>query len=202
MTDSDRQRVEDALLVLRAQAGSERAFTRLFERYEARLLYYLRRVSGSPDVADDAFQEAWLKAFRRLGTLKRPAAFRSWLYRIGRNSAMDALRRRGRELPLEDPRARDAMEALDRDRLADGPDDDFGEATVAALHVALDRIAPIHREVLALKFLEDLSYEEIADVVGIPIGTVRSRIHHGRRSLRRETEAVRLHEPSTGEEGR
>lgn len=194
MTDGDRQRIEDAILVLRAQAGREAAFTRLYERYEERLLYYLRRVAGSPDAADDAFQDAWLRAYRGIGRLDRPGAFRSWLYRIGRNAAIDVLRQRGREIPLEDPRAKEAVEAASATTEADeGPD----VADIAALHAALDRLPPIHREVLTLAFLEDLPYQEIAEVVGIPVGTVRSRLHHARRRLRREIENLQASEGGT-----
>lgn len=196
MTEPDRQRLEDAVLVLRAQAGAERAFTRLFERYEKRLLYYLRRVAG-PDAADDAFGETWLKAFRGIGRLERPAAFRPWLYRIGRNAAIDVVRRRGREIPLDDPRARDAVEA----HVEEEDEPAYDDEDVALLHGALERISPIHREVLTLQLLEDLSYEEIADVVGVPVGTVRSRLHNARRSLGREIEALRRTEPIEPENG-
>ena len=195
----DTRRIEEAILVLRAQAGGERAFERLFERYEERLLYYLRRVAGSADVADDAFQEAWLKAYRSIRTLKKPRAFRTWLYRIARNAAMDRLRSAGREIPLDDPGAREAVATAGAEEDATGFDDD----DVADLHAGLDRIDAIHREVLTLAFLEDLSYEETADVVGVPIGTVRSRIHYGRRALRREIEAIRERRetnPNTGGE--
>lgn len=183
--------------MLRAQAGSDRAFERLFERYEERLLYYLRRVAGSADVADDAFGEAWLKAYRSLGSLEKPGAFRTWLYRIARNAAMDRLRVAGREVPLEDAGAGEAVAAAS----AEEDEPAFDAVEVADLHAGLERIDAIHREVLTLAFLEDLAYEEIAAVVDVPIGTVRSRIHYGRRALRREIEAIRERRetnPNTG----
>lgn len=183
----DTRRIEEAILVLRAQAGSERAFERLYERYEQRLLYYLRRVAGSADVADDAFSEAWLKAYRSIRSLKEPRAFRTWLYRIARNAAMDRLRGGGREIPLDDPGAREAVARASAE--ADPPE--FDDVDVADLHAGLERIDAIHREALTLAFLEDLSYEEIAEIVEIPVGTVRSRIHYGRRALRRAIEAIR-----------
>jgi RNA polymerase sigma-70 factor (ECF subfamily) len=187
-TTTDQQRLEEAILVLRAQAGREAAFLRLYQRYEARLLYFLRRLTGSPEVAEDAFQETWLKVHRGLRRLDRPEAFRSWLYRIGRNAAIDALRQRGRELPLDDPRA--AATIADR-ATEDAEDDALDAIDAAAVHAGLDRIPAIHREALTLRFLEGLSYEEIAGIVGAPTGTVRSRIHHGRRALRHEIEALR-----------
>lgn len=195
----DRRRVEEAVLVLRAQAGSDPAFERLFERYEERLLYYLRRIAGSADVADDAFGEAWLKAYRSIRSLEEPRAFRTWLYRIARNAALDRLRGGRRETPLEDPGARAAIAAKSHEE--DAPV--FDEVDVADLHGGLERIDAIHREVLTLSFLEDLSYAEIADVVDVPIGTVRSRIHYGRRALRRAIESIRerrMTNPSTGGE--
>lgn len=184
---ADRRRIQEAILVLRAQAGGDRAFERLYERYEERLLYYLRRVSGSADVAEDAFGETWLKAYRSIRRLENPRAFRTWLYRIARNAAMDRLRGAGREIALDDPGVREAVAAARAE--ADEPDLDAFE--VADLHAGLEAIEPIHREVLTLRFLEALSYEEIAEVVGVPVGTVRSRIHYGRAALRRAVEAIR-----------
>lgn len=179
----DPRRIEEALLVLRTQAGSERAFERLYLRYEERLLYYLRRVAGSADVADDAFADAWLKAWRSIGRLKDPTAFRTWLYRIARNAALDRLRSAEREIALDE--AGPEIPAPEPDEPA------FDAVDVADLHAGLERIEPIHREVLTLAFLEDLAYDEIAEVVGVPVGTVRSRIHYGRRALRRAIEAIR-----------
>ncbi len=200
MTNQDDQRrIEEAILVLRAQAGSDRAFERLFERYEERLLYYLRRVTGSADVADDAFGEAWLKAYRSIGEIRKPAAFRTWLYRVARNAAMDRLRDDRREVPLDDPGVGEAVAAASRQE----EEPAFDDVDVADLNTGLQRIDGIHSEVLTLAFLEDLSYEEIATVLDVPIGTVRSRIHYGRRALRREIEAIRERRetnPNTGGE--
>jgi RNA polymerase sigma-70 factor (ECF subfamily) len=184
--DDDRRGIEDALLVLRAQTGDHRAFERLFTRHEARLLYYLRRIAESPDLADDVFQEAWIRAYRGIGKLEQPRAFRTWLYRIGRNAALDARRRKAREVPLEEAPPGDLVDDSDEDSEAQ-----FREMDVELLHRALGRIASLHREVLTLRFLEGFSYEDIARVVECPLGTVGSRLHHARRALRHEIEELR-----------
>lgn len=182
----DPRRIEEAILVLRAQMGNERAFERLFERYEKRLLYYLRRVADSADSADDAFQETWIKVHRSLASLRQPRAFRAWLYRIARNAALDRTRVVDREVPLDDPGARRAVTEVGREEATV-----FDDVDIADLHAGLERIGAIHREVLTLAFLEDLSYDEIAEVVDVPRGTVRSRIHYGRRALRDAIETIR-----------
>lgn len=185
MSDAGHPRgLEDALLVLRAQTGNDHAFERLFTRHEARLLYYLRRITDTQEAAEDAFQEAWLRAYRKIGSLDEPRAFRAWLYRIGRNVALDALRRGAREVPLDEAGPESLAAPLEE------REESFDEADVAVLHQALERIDPLHREALTLRFLEDFSYAEIAHVVDCPLGTVRSRLHNGRRALRRAIENV------------
>lgn len=182
------ERTREELLVMRCQTGDDRAFEQLFDRYSSRLLYYLRRLLGRPGTADDVLQRAWLKVYRRIGTLKEPRAFRSWLYRIARNEAISLLRSERRRVQLD--------EADEEEHLSVPPDDaedDVGRRVdPGRLHAALQRLSAPHREVLTLFYLEDLPYAEIAEVVGCPVGTVRSRLHYGRESLRRELEVEDL----------
>jgi RNA polymerase sigma-70 factor (ECF subfamily) len=167
-------RLYERLLVLRCQAGDEAAFAELVGRYAPRLHYYLRKLLRDAGGAEDALQDVWLDVYRRVPRLADPAAFPAWLYRVARDRAFRELRRRRpRPLPLE----------------AAGPvaADDDAELTAADaewVHAALDRLGPEHREVLLLRFMEDMSYEDIAQVTGCPLGTVRSRLHHAKRALR------------------
>ena len=175
----DRELAEH-LTVLRAQLGDREAYSALFARYNRRLLYYLRRLVGPTD-ADDVLQEVWMTVIKKLAALERAEAFKPWLYRIAHNRAISRLRRRPGEVPLDEvPEEREidpATSPADEDERA------FDAYDAAALHRGLARLSPAHREVLTLRFLERLSYQEIAEVVGCTLGTVRSRIHYAKRSL-------------------
>ena len=164
------------LLVLRCQAGDERAFARLMDGFGNKTLGYLRGLLG--DDADDVQQDVWLSVYRSIGSLTNPAAFRTWLYRTTRHRAIDFLRRRKRERELIDEVASEAVEA------EEPPDDDrlagLGESE---LESALMAIPPPQREVMLLRYRDEMSYNEIALVVGCPIGTVRTRLHHAKRRL-------------------
>jgi RNA polymerase sigma-70 factor, ECF subfamily len=168
------------LQVLRCQAGDERAFAALFDRFAGRTLRYLRGLVG--DAAEDVQQEVWLGVFRGIGALADPRAFRTWLYRATRHRAVDFLRRarRERELVAEvvAESAEDASVAPDEDPLAA-----LEPLDQSALHDALAALAPAQREVLVLRYQDGLSYAEIALVVGCSVGTVRSRLHHAKRRL-------------------
>ena len=162
------------LLVLRCQAGDERAFARLMDRFADRTLRYLGGLIG--DGAEDVNQEVWLTVYRRIATLTDPRRFRTWLYRTTRHRAIDHLRALRRERELFD-------DTEDAENLP--VDDDASVAgDGAALDVLLRDLAPIHREVLLLRYRDELSYAEIALVAGCSVGTVRSRLHYASNRLR------------------
>ncbi len=171
------------VLVLRAQAGDEAAFAELAGRYETRLRYYLRKLLGNAHTAEDALQDVWLDVFRGLPRLAEPAAFTAWLYRIARDRACRVLRRAPRDRALDEAEVPDEASA-----------EDFSVADAEVIHIALDALAAEHREVLVLRFLEEMSYEDIARVAGCELGTVRSRLHYAKRALRRALEARDDHE--------
>jgi RNA polymerase sigma-70 factor, ECF subfamily len=161
------------LTVLRCQAGDERAFKALLDEFGDRTLRYLRGLLG--DDADDVQQEVWLAVFNRIATLADPAAFRTWLFRTTRHRAIDCLRSRRRE--------REQIDDVPLDEIAAGDIDD--EVVIADVsETTLAALPPPQREVLLLRYHDDLTYEEIAIVVGCPIGTVRTRLHHAKRHLR------------------
>jgi RNA polymerase sigma-70 factor, ECF subfamily len=164
------------LLVLRCQAGDERAFSTLFEEFGQRTHRYLRGILG--DDADDAQQEVWISVYRAIATLANPDAFRTWLFSTTRRRALDQLRKRKRDAELMvDPG--DMSEDV-----ADVPDETTRRSLAADdLPGVLAGLPPPQREVLLLRFQDDLSYAEIAVIVGCPVGTVKTRIHHAKRKL-------------------
>jgi RNA polymerase sigma-70 factor (ECF subfamily) len=164
-------RVYDQLLVVRCQADDAAAFAELVARFGPRLRYFLRSLVGDREAAEDELQNTWLEVYRGLGRLADPAAFPAWAYRIARGRA--ALRLRRRDPPAEP--------------IADVPDpggEAFAAEDAAAVHAALGKLPPEQREVLVLRFMDGLSYDAIAGVVGVPVGTVRSRLHFGKKALR------------------
>jgi RNA polymerase sigma-70 factor (ECF subfamily) len=164
------------LVVLRCQVGDERAFAELFATFGERTLGYLRGLVG--DDADDVQQEVWLTVYRSIASLANPGAFRTWLFQTTRHRALDYLRRRKRERELLDV----ASEVLVTDDAGDeGPA--LQSIDEGSLNRALMAIPPPQREVLLLRYRDDLSYNEIAVIVGIPLGTVRTRLHHAKRRL-------------------
>lgn len=176
-------RLHERVLVLRCQAGDEAAFEELVGKYSPRLRYYLRKMLRDGDRAEDVLQDVWLQVLRGLARLADPGAFPAWLYRIARDRVYRELRQRRRPLRL--------VEEMD---FAAETGDDLRLEDAEYIHAALDRLAPEHREVLVLRFLEDMTYEDIAGVTGCPVGTVRSRIHYAKRALRSALERTSGHE--------
>ena len=164
-------------IVRRCQAGERAAFEELFEVYQPRLKYYVRRLDGS-DSVDDILQDVWLTVFRKISKLKDGRLFAVWLYRIARNKVYDRFRRKDRFAPLPQE---NELAAADNEKVV-------FDAGAERVHQAMEKLKPYHREVLTLCFLERMSYTDIAEVVGCGIGTVRSRIYYAKRSLRAEME--------------
>jgi RNA polymerase sigma-70 factor (ECF subfamily) len=172
--DQLRQRV----VVLKCQLGDRAAWEELYRRYNPSLGYYLRRLMGDGQSAADAQQETWLAVLRHIARLRSPEAFTVWFYRIARSNVMGLLEDSNVHVPL-DEQTPQAIE--DRD-------DAFSSDDADRVHAALSALSAQHREVLLLRFMEDLSYEQVAQVVGCGVGTVRSRIHYAKCALRRQLE--------------
>jgi len=179
-----RERVHDAealrlhLLVLRCQAGDEQAFAALYRAFNPRTLRYLRGLLDTRS-AEDVHQEVWLTVYQKIATLANPRGFRTWLYQVTRHRAIDFLRREKRQSDL--------LQTVEEDGVDEAvhPTDDPLPSTVSPhVQAALDRLSPAHRDVLILQFWEEMSYAEIALVVGCSVGTVRSRLHHAKRNIR------------------
>jgi RNA polymerase sigma-70 factor (ECF subfamily) len=175
--------VEDAELAAQAKRGDIGAFGVLVERYKERAYMVALGFVGNPDDAMDLSQEAFVKAFKAMKTFREGADFYPWFYAILRNTCFNHLRKRKtrRESSL------DAAREFGFDVADDGPDPSIRlERKEARLLVRreMDRLAPVHKEILLLRHFECLSYKEMAAVLGCPIGTVMSRLYAARRALR------------------
>jgi RNA polymerase sigma-70 factor (ECF subfamily) len=168
------ERLYERLLVVRCQTGDEEAYRELVGRFSPRLRYFLRKLLPLGDRAEDLLQEVWFDVFRQLPGLQEAGAFTPWIYRIARGKATLELRRNGRVPP-----AADLPEAV----AAPQEEPEFSPEDAARIHAALDELPADQREVLVLRFLEELSYDEIAHIVACPLGTVRSRIHYAKQAL-------------------
>jgi RNA polymerase sigma-70 factor, ECF subfamily len=172
---NDRDRAYWQWLAVRLQQGDTTAAEKLVEAFQQPLLFYLRRMLQSEDDAWDCAQETWISALRGLRRLRKPEAIAAYIYRIGRNHAWAKLRRRKITVSLENGAA---IAADCSEEIA------FSSTDAAAIRDALDRLSPAHRDILTLFFIDDLSVQEIADVLEIPRGTVKSRLFHSKRALR------------------
>lgn len=176
----DSEHILDELLALRCRRGDLGAWKDLVGRYERRLLYFIRRLVDAERDAWDVLQQTWTEALRSVASLREPRAVKTWLYRIARNQAISHRRRAGAgpEFESTDPAELDAVPD-------DAPDESWAAAEAAEhVHAALARISLAHREVLTLHFLEDAPVEEIAAVLNLPAGTVKSRLFYAKRALR------------------
>jgi RNA polymerase sigma-70 factor (ECF subfamily) len=170
------QRLRDTHLALRCQLGEAEAFRELVGEMERPLLYFAGKLLGDEDAALDVLQQAWLRAFRNIGRLQKPEQLRSWLYALVRGLAIDRIRKRDSIERLEHEYAEQNGEAEDEPA--------FDDDEAAAVHRALDQLDGRLREVVLLHLLENLPIAEVASIVGCPEGTVKSRLHHGKRLLR------------------
>lgn len=191
--------VLDEMLVLSCQSGDSQALELLARRWHPRLLRCAYRVTGNPDAAAEATQEAWIGIVRGIRGLRDPARFGVWALRIVRNKGRDWIRserRRRRAL------AQVEAEALPTPALDGGSDTALGAdhaGAVSALRAAMRELSDEQRTVLRLFYVEGLTVGEIAAVTGRPPGTVKSRLFYARRRMREATERAEGTVPAQGE---
>jgi RNA polymerase sigma-70 factor (ECF subfamily) len=173
----------DAELALKAKRGDIDAFGELVERYKERAYMIALGFVGSPDDAMDLSQEAFVKAFKAMRTFKDGADFYPWFYAVLRNTCFNFLRKRKtrRESSLDA-----AQEyGFDVADVAPDPSTTLERKEMRALvRAEIDKLAPVHKEILLLRHFELLSYKEMAGVLGCPIGTVMSRLYAARQALK------------------
>jgi RNA polymerase sigma-70 factor, ECF subfamily len=175
---------DDRRLIAECLAGHSAAFGDLVRRYQDRLFHSVLRLVDQPADAADVVQDAFLNAYQNLESFKGDAEFFTWLYRVAFNAAISRRRRTKPLASLEIGPSGELFEpADDSEGIRPGELLERGE-DYAAVHAGLKRLSPEHRAVLVLKDIDGLKYEEIAEITGVPIGTVRSRLHRARLELR------------------
>ena len=171
-------------LVRAAAGGDTEAFERLVRTYENKIYHLALRMCGSADEAADIAQEAFLAAWRGLPSFRGEANFATWLYRLTSNAAIDYLRRQKKQrgdMSLDDEEL--GLDAVDT---GPGPQDAAERTEVrSAVAAGLQALSEDHRQVLVLREIQGLSYEEIAGVLEVDLGTVKSRISRARSALRK-----------------
>lgn len=166
-------RNEDELLAIRCQLGERAAFDELIARWHEPLWRYLRRLTGDDDAAAESIQDVWLRVLRAIPKLRDAARLRAWIFGIARRVVMDRLREKYAAPPLV------SADDVDIEDAAPQSEDDL-----ELMHEELERLPVIDREALVLFYLQELTLIEIADVLGVPIGTVKSRLFRARNALR------------------
>lgn len=165
------------LLVVRSQLGDRAAMEELVGLWERRLLYYIRRLLSADEDARQVMQEVWLKVLSSIGSLHDPSRLAPWLYSLTRYTVIDHLR--------DSYTRRQLLADLPADPVEGNSDESLARFDDAEqVHYALSQVSVVDREVLALYFLDDLTIGDVAEVLHIPAGTVKSRLFHARKALK------------------
>jgi len=187
-----REAEEDRALIAKAQAGDTAAFRSLVERHQRRAFAIALALVRDENDARELVQDAFLRVFKGLGSFQGGSSFFTWLYRIITNLSIDLIRKPGRGLGELDERRIETESDQDADfpllSRVDGTDplDVVRRGEIAArLQLALDALPPYHRGVIVMREIEGLSYEEMAQVMGVSKGTIMSRLFHARQKLQR-----------------
>jgi RNA polymerase sigma-70 factor (ECF subfamily) len=176
----------DEELVARVQAGDQSAYAVLVERYSDYAFTIAIRIIGDEDDAADVAQEAFVRAYKAIGGFRGDSKFSSWLYRIVANRALTHLRRKKRRPWTVDI---DLGAHIEADALTRNSRDDPGRRVLdeefrRAMRGAVSRLPVQYRTVITLFYLEERSYKEVAETLGIPMGTLKTHLHRGRAMLR------------------
>jgi RNA polymerase sigma-70 factor (ECF subfamily) len=178
--------VSETELIFKAREGDRNAFNELVRIHAQGVMNVIYRMCGDAQVAEDAAQETFIRAWSHLGSFRVDSSLRNWLYRIALNAATDMLRKEKHILPND----------MDDFSFADpqpGPEGVYlQEERTALVQAAIQSLPDASRAVLVLKEYEGLSYREIADALDIPIGTVMSRLNYARKTLKEKLEGQRI----------
>ncbi len=176
---------DDHRLIRKATAGDPDAFSLLVERYQQRVFKLISRMVGNREQVEDLVQEVFLKAYRKIDSFRFESSFFTWLYIIAVNTCRNHYRRFEPFTVPVDPDPDDDVPGVVLRSQFELPDDAAHREEMAlAVRDALESLPADHREVLVMCDLEGLGYQEIAEVLGIPIGTVRSRIFRARAAMK------------------
>ncbi|MGU3470844.1 RNA polymerase sigma factor SigW [Paenibacillus sp. D51F] len=181
----------EANLIRLALKGDQRAFADLVGMYQDKLYHLAYRMLYNRQEAEDAVQETFLRVFRNMERYDESMKFSTWIYRITTNLAIDRLRRRkpGFSLDAEVPE-HDGLDGYSMFASEDAsPEDEvLLSETQRIIRTAIDTLPPKYKSVMVLRYLEDLSLQEISDVLDMPVTTIKTRVHRGREFLRKKLE--------------
>ena len=175
MKESERNEAFDALLVIQIQNGDRKGFNLLFHRWNKKLLRHAIRQVKSHHIAKDVVQNSWIAILKGLNTLKEPSHFGPWAMRIVYYKAIDHLRKQKRK---------ELKSTLSNDEIQEDP-------RIQSILTGLNALPENHKQMLTLFYLEEMSVVEIAYILNIPPGTVKSRLFHAREFLKKQLKAVR-----------
>ena len=173
--------MQDSEIIERVLAGEHAAYATLVERHQPQILRLLERLVGCRETAQDLAQEAFIAAFRGLKSFQQKSSFSTWLFTIARNKSINAIKKRripSTENPPEKPDFSEPSDALTRDEL------------YIELDKALESLSPEHKRAFVLAEFENLSYEQIEQIEGVRIGTVKSRINRAKHRLRSALDGI------------
>jgi RNA polymerase sigma-70 factor (ECF subfamily) len=186
----------DEDLMMRVQEGESACFDALVERYKTRLFNYLYRLVGDRDEAEEVAQEAFVKAYIHAGKYKTIAKFSTWLYTIATNLVRNKMRSRSRAPRIfslwgKGPHDGDDERQIDVPDVSRSPEEKMNDSELSeVINEAIEKIPVKYRESFVLREINQLSYEEIAAVTGLKLGTVRSRINRARNYFRQVVEPI------------
>lgn len=179
---------DDQQLIRATLEGESEAFGVLIRRHQDRLYNGMVHVLRSEVEAEDVVQDAFVSAYTKLDTFKGNSAFFTWLYRIAYNAAITRIRRRKPTVSLE---GKDSTLRLDFPDQGPAPGDRIEQDEQSVqLNLAMERLSEEHRSILVLREMEGMEYEAISEILDLPIGTVRSRLHRARGQLKEQLEII------------
>jgi len=179
---------DDASIIDATLAGDADAFGLLVQRYQDRLFNALVRFTGSAEDASDVAQDAFIQAYTKLSTFRGGSAFYTWLYRIAFNLAMSQRRKQRPTVSMDQLKLDSGIEPSDEQASPELPA--MAEERADQVQAALAQLSDQHRQIVILREIEDCSYETIAEVLNVPVGTVRSRLFRARMLLKEHLQQV------------
>ena len=178
--------------------GDTQAYGEIVERFQSRLYNSMLQITGTHEEAEDVVQESFVQAYVKLSSFHGNSKFFTWLYRIAFNNALSRQRRKRNDLSIEQSREITGSDPEDR---LESPDEPLmREERVSLVHQALQMLTDEHRQILVLREMEELPYEEIAAILNINIGTVRSRISRARGQLKNNLETLQAQQDPASDE--
>jgi len=180
---------EDLELVRRVQTGDRKAFDILIIKYQRRIVHVITGFLHDPVEALDVAQEVFIKAYPAIANFRGDSSFYTWLYRIAINTSKNVLVSRSKRPPAQDVDAADCHNAAELEEIDTPENSAMRDQLEQIVYQAIERLAPDMATAIRLREFDGMSYEEIAEVMDCPIGTVRSRIFRAREAIDKEIEA-------------